>query len=108
MDKTFDISTFVEDRLKHANSVWFNLDDQFSVRLFIDKNIKKYFERKPLRGQTIVGEDKDGSIEIEIFISHKMEIIPVIFWYIPFIKVLEPQWLANDIKNRVEEYYKEI
>lgn len=108
LDKTFEIPQIVEDRLRYANSVWFNLDEQFVVKLFIDKSIKKYFERKPLRGQSINGVDRDGSIEIEIKLTHEMEIMPLIFWYIPFIKVLEPQWLADDVKERVQGYLKEI
>lgn len=108
LENSFEIPPIVEDRLRYANSVWFNLDEQFSVRLFIDKNIRKYFERKPLRGQTILGEDIDGSIEIEIKISNEMEIMPLIFWYIPYIKVLEPQWLADDVKEKVQGYLKEI
>ena len=108
LNKTFEIPALVEERLKYANSVWFNLDEQFVVRLFIDKEIKKYFERKPLRGQTIIGEDKDGSIEIEIKISNTMEILPLILYYIPYIKVLEPQSLADEIKDRVQGYLKEI
>ena len=83
-------------------------DKQFVVRLFLDKSIRKYFERKPLRGQTIIGEDKDGSIEIEIKISNTMEILPLILYYIPYIKVLEPQSLADEIKDRVQGYLKEI
>ena len=55
-----------------------------------------------------MGADKDGSIEIEIKLTHEMEIIPLILWYIPYIKVLEPQWLADDVKSRVQEYLKEI
>lgn len=108
LDKNFEIPQIVEDRLKYANSVWFNLDEQFVVRLFIDKNVRKYFERKPLKGQTIIGEDKDGSIEIEIKTSNEMEIIPLILYYIPYIKVLEPKWLAENVKCRVQEYLKEM
>ncbi|WWW10776.1 transcriptional regulator [Arcobacter cryaerophilus gv. pseudocryaerophilus] len=104
----FEIPALVEERLKFANSVWFNLDEQYSVRLFIDKQIRKYFERKPLRGQSIIGEDRDGSIEIEIKISNNMEIIPLILYYIPYIKVLEPQHLADEIKDRVQGYLEEI
>jgi predicted DNA-binding transcriptional regulator YafY len=32
----------------------------------------------------------------------------LILYYIPYIKVLEPQWLADDVKERVQEYLKEI
>lgn len=108
LETNFEIPSIVEDRLKHANSIWFNLDEQFSVRLFIDKSIKKYFERKPLRGQRIIGEDKDGPIEIEIKLTNEMEIIPLIFWYITYIKVLEPQWLADNVKEKIQGYFKEI
>ena len=108
LDNKFEIPQIVEDRLKYANSVWFNLDELFSVRLFIDKTVRKYFERKPLRGQAIMGEDKDGSIEIEIKISNTMEIIPLILYYIPYIKVLEPQFLADEVKEKVQGYLKEI
>ncbi|QKF77355.1 helix-turn-helix transcriptional regulator [Arcobacter defluvii] len=108
LEYTFEIPQIVEDRLRYANSVWFNLDEQFSVRLFIDKNVRKYFERKPLKGQTIIGVDKDGSIEIEIKITNEMEIIPLILYYIPYIKVIEPQWLADGVKEKVQGYLKEI
>ena len=108
LDKTFEVPQIVEDRLKNANTVWFNLDEQYSVRLFIDKDIRKYFERKPLLTQTILGIDSDGSMEIEIKISNNMEIIPLILYYVPYIKVLEPQSLADEVKSRIEEYYKEI
>ncbi|MGH2308128.1 transcriptional regulator (plasmid) [Arcobacter cryaerophilus gv. pseudocryaerophilus] len=104
----FEIPSLVEERLKFANSVWFNLDEQYSVRLLLDKQIRKYFERKPLRGQSIIGEERDGSIEIEIKISSNMEIIPLILYYIPYIKVLEPQHLADEIKDKVQGYLKDI
>ncbi len=104
----FEIPTIVEERLKHANSIWFNLNEPFTVRLFIDKDARKYFERKPLPSQMIIGEDKDGSVEIEIKITHEMEIKPLIFWYIPHIKILEPQWLNDLIKKDILNYSKEI
>ena len=108
LENTFEIPEIIEERLRYANSVWFNLDEQFPVKLFIDKSIRKYFERKPLKGQSIIGEDKDGSIEIEISITNEMEIMPLIFWYIPHIKVLEPQWLADVVRNKVQGYLEEI
>ncbi|MBN2833072.1 MAG: transcriptional regulator [Campylobacterales bacterium] len=104
-ENTFPILEDIEDRLKKANSIWFDLDNpSFDVHLYIDKEIVKYFERKPLKGQTIFGEDADGSIELMISITHKMEILPLIFWYLPYIKVLEPQWLADKVKDKVIAY----
>lgn len=105
----FNITSDIEDRLKKANSIWFDLDNKlFDVHLFVDKEIVKYFERKPLKSQTITGKDADGSIELVLSITHEMEILPLVFWYIPYIKVLEPQWLADLVKSKVEDYFQSI
>lgn len=105
----FNITSDIEDRLKKANSIWFDLDNElFDVHLFVNKEIVKYFERKPLKSQTIVGKDADGSIELVISISQEMEILPLIFWYMPYIKVLEPQWLADIVKEKVSVYLQSI
>ena len=37
-----------------------------------------------------------------------MEIIPLVLYYIPYIKVLEPQHLGDEIKDRVQGYLEEI
>lgn len=55
-----------------------------------------------------MGEDSDGSIEIEIKITHNMEIKPLIYWYIPHIKVLEPQWLVDIMKKDIGTFFKDI
>jgi predicted DNA-binding transcriptional regulator YafY len=109
LENTFSISSDIESRLAKANSIWFDLDKElFDVNLLIEKDIAKYFIRKPLKSQVITGEEKDGSLEIVVSISSEMEIIPIIFWYIPYIKVLSPDWLADMVKTKVGEYHKEL
>lgn len=108
-DNTFAINTTLEERLKKANSIWFDLDKElFDVHLLIDKEIMTYFERKPLKGQTIIGKDADGSVEIIVPITHEMEIVPLIFWYVPYIKVLEPQWIADIVKEKIQAYHQSL
>lgn len=104
-DGGFSLETDLEERLKKANSIWFDLNTKpIDVHLLIDKEVMTYFERKPLKGQSIVGKDADGSTEIMISITHEMEILPLIFFYIPHIRVLEPQWLAEIVKNKIQKY----
>lgn len=104
----FKIDASLENRIKSANSVWFDINEKFYVRLCVDKGIRKFFERKPLPNQQIMRENSDGSIEIEIQITHPMEIKPLIFYYLPRIKVIEPQSLADEILADIERYLKEI
>lgn len=108
-EETFQIDSLLEERLKKANSVWFDLDEElFDVHLLIDKEIMTYFDRKPLKGQSVVGKDPDGSCEVIVPITHEMEIIPLIFWYMPHIKVLEPEWIADIVKGKTQEYLQSL
>ena len=104
----FKIDESLENRIKSANSAWFDPEKSFIVRLWIDKVVKKYFERKPLPNQQIMCESEDGSIEIEVQVTHIMEIKPLVFYYLPHIKVIEPSSLADDILAEMERYIKEI
>ena len=104
----FKIDESLENRIKSANSAWFDPEKSFIVRLWIDKVVKKYFERKPLSNQQIMCENEDGSIEIEVQVTHIMEIKPLVFYYLPHIKVIEPSSLADDILAEMEGYIKEI
>lgn len=104
----FKIDESLENRIKSANSAWFDPEKSFIVRLWIDKVVKKYFGRKPLPNQQIMCENEDGSIEIEVQVTHIMEIKPLVFYYLPHIKVIEPSSLADDILVEMERYIKEI
>jgi len=78
---------------------------QIQVQLFLDKMIAKYFKRKPLsRNQRIVKEYDDGSCDMEIHITDYMEIIPTIQRFLPYIKVIEPANLQEEIHKNIKKY----
>jgi len=93
--------------LENAINIWFNLEKEpVNVLLHVGGDIAKYFQRKPIaKSQTISSiNSEDGSIELSLKITHGMEIIPTILHWLPHIKVLEPEWLKNDIIKTVEKY----
>ncbi|MGX3044025.1 helix-turn-helix transcriptional regulator [Helicobacter sp. T3_23-1056] len=104
----FEITANIEQRLEKANNVWFSLENPYQVQLLIDKEAAKYFLRKPLKGQQNLGTNPDGSLEITLEITNQMEIIPLILYYIPHIKVLEPEHLRDSVKKIVQQYLSEI
>ncbi|MCD8213963.1 MAG: WYL domain-containing protein [Campylobacter sp.] len=108
LDDKFEVPNTLEERIRNANSVWFNLNKPQIARLLLAPQITKYFERKPYAKQSITGKDNDGSVEIEIEYTNMMEIKPLIYYYIPFIKVLEPKELADTIRDEIKEYFGEI
>ncbi|MBP3224059.1 MAG: WYL domain-containing protein [Campylobacter sp.] len=106
--EVFKISAQVQKRIKQARSVWFELEDKYRARLWIDEVIAKYFRRKPYINCDFTKECEDGSIEIEFGFSNPMEVKPLIYRFLPHIKVVEPAWLNDEIKAQIAGYIGEI
>lgn len=100
----------INHALENATSIWFQHGEGakwFEVILFADKGIAKYFKRKPISPtQSILKEYPDGSIDISIKITHEMEILPMVGYWIPHMKIVEPEWLANTMNDRIQSYLK--
>lgn len=78
----------------------------FAIELFLDKKVSKYFLRKPInQTQRVLKTYEDESIDIEVFITDFMEIIPLIQSYLPNIMVISPDELNKTIKTNLEEYF---
>ena len=107
LGRGFTLSDEVEQRLKNAHSAWFNMNPPFLVRLLIDAKMAKYFKRKGINGAMIYPQ-KDGSMILEMEISHIMEIKPLIYEYIPYIRVIEPQWLNDSLKDEIAKFLESI
>ncbi|KIM11036.1 MAG: transcriptional regulator [Sulfuricurvum sp. PC08-66] len=105
-DEHYEIDPSVIARIEEASSVWFSLDEPFEVRLWIDAEVAPYFQRKPLRTQRLMGQDGDGSIEVALRITHEMEILPLVLWYLPHIRILSPKWLDKALDKKIEAYKK--
>lgn len=104
----FEISSETEINIKRINSAWFDYENKFDVKLLVNADTIKYFKRKPLKTQFISGQDKSGAVEITISVSHEMEIIPLVLWWIPNVKILEPDWLSRKMEQKIEAYLKEL
>lgn len=106
LDEIFTYPKEVALTIEKAFSVWFTLDKPFEVRLWVDKEIAPYFERKPYQGQSIQGRDADGSIEVVLHVTHEMEVLPIVQWYLPHIRILEPQWMNDTLMDKIAAYTK--
>ena len=108
-DELFKIDSALDKVLENSLSVWFQHDKEpFDVKLYANPKIAKYFDRKPLPTQTIISTNEDGGINFNLKITHEMEIIPIIKYWLPHLKVLEPQWIRDLIINDLVEFQKNI
>jgi len=106
---TFETDGELNTLLDESISVWFQRDvEPFEVKLFADKSAAKFFRRRPLPTQKVDSINNDGTMEFAVTITHEMEILPIIKYWIPHIYVIEPEWVKEIVQKDLESYLKKI
>jgi len=72
--------------------------------VFFPATIAHYFKRRNLLpGQEILAEDKNG-ITLRCHAAHENQILPLLFYWLPNIEVLEPAWLKATFLKTLHDY----
>lgn len=104
-DTVFSPDEKIDDLLNNSISIWFKANiDPFIVKLYADTTATKYFKRRPLPTQSIESIHQDGTMEFTLKITDEMEIIPIVKYWIPHLKVLEPLWISEMIDEDLQSY----
>jgi len=107
LENKFRKSKKIEELISNAINIWFNETDSFEIELLIDKSIKKYFMRKPIsKSQRLKKFDEDGNMIVTLNITNEKEIIPIIKYWLPNIKVLKPIGLNKKIQEDIQKFLK--
>ncbi|MCD6173787.1 MAG: WYL domain-containing protein [Sulfurimonas sp.] len=103
--KTFTVDEDIEELLENSINIWFKSDiEPFEVKIYADKVATKYFKRRALPTQIIETLSQDGTMEFVVTITDEMEIIPIIKYWIPHLRVIEPMWISEMIDEDLESY----
>ena len=105
-ETNFDIDSKLEELLKNSISIWFQENiEPFEVKINVSNIVSKYVERKPIAPTQIVESVyEDGSIDIVVKVTHEMEIMPLVKYWLPYMKVIEPKWIDKIICNDLKKY----
>lgn len=109
-DKKFTTDKNLEELLENSINVWFDSDvEPFEVVLFFDKHAAKILKRKPIsKSQRIITEYKDGSCDISLKITHKREVISIIQYWMPHIKIVSPQSINDIVMKNCKKFMGSI
>ena len=103
----FTTPTEIDTLLENSINIWFQSDrEPFEVILHADAEIVKYFKRKPLPTQRIMNTYSDGSVDFVVTITYEMEIIPIIKYWLPHLRVVDPSWIEEVITEELKSYIK--
>ena len=105
-EETFESSAKLDRLLDNSISIWFDQNvEPYRVTLNISAEVAKYFKRKPIsKSQVTESLHEDGSMVVSVETTNDMEIIPFVKYWMPHIKVLEPDSIKETINNDLKLY----
>ncbi len=91
-------------QLEGDESIWFGKEKQkvlFSVR----PEVAHYFkQRKLLPEQSIQTEEKTGALIVCCYICHEMQLLPLVRYWIPYIKIIQPEHFQQKLERDLADY----
>lgn len=90
-------------------SIWSSTGEkEVVVKLYVKPEVASYIKDIKLhKSQTIVDEHHDGGLEVHCTITHKLELLPQVKYWLPRIHILEPLWLRDELLRDLEMYSDE-
>ena len=107
-DSTFKHNPKIIDSLENSINVWFSTSaEPYEVILWVDPDVVTYFERKPIVKNQKLYKKSDGSAEMVLKITSEEEIYPILKFWMPTLRVIEPVWIQEKFTEMLTQYLSE-
>jgi len=104
-DTTFKHNPKIIDSLENSINVWFSTSaEPYEVILWVDPEVVTYFERKPIVKNQKLYKKSDGSAEMVLKITSEEEIYPILKFWMPTLRVIEPIWIQEKFTEMLTDY----
>ena len=104
LETFFKADPTIDKQLDEDDGIWLS-DAKQEVVLKVRAEVAGYFKRRKLiANQVIEKELEDGGLIISAKIGHSNQIIPIVRYWIPHIKVISPEELQVEIDKSLKEY----
>ncbi|WP_240933378.1 YafY family protein [Diaphorobacter sp. HDW4B] len=101
---SFSPDASVHEYLKSEDTIWLN-QEKAKVVLKVAPPAASYFQRRQLIGsQKIEMTLEDGEILVSGLIAHPNQILPVVRYWIPYIRVISPDGLQAELDAQLKAY----
>lgn len=104
LDATFDWSKEVDTKLTTEDGIWFT-GSQHEVVLKVSAEVAGYFKRRKLiANQVIEKELADGGLLISAKVGHPNQVLPIVRYWVPHIKIVSPESWQRDLERSFLDY----
>lgn len=103
---TFEPQADLLAMLYNEDSIWLNTKKS-KVVLKVAKEAAIYFERRKLVGGQLIEERlEDGSLIVSAQVAHPNQILPIVRYWIPHVRIVSPEGLQGEMEHTLKEYFR--
>jgi predicted DNA-binding transcriptional regulator YafY len=104
LEITFNWNSEIDKHLTEEDGIWLSGKKQ-EVVVKVDSAVASYFKRRKLiANQVIEKELEDGSLIISAKVGHTHQILPIVRYWIPNIRIVSPEYLQGELENELFKY----
>lgn len=103
-DDTFEPHADIRRQIEEDDDVWFG-EEKTEVLLTVAPQVAYYFQRRKLLPlQTIDKELENGGLLVSSRISDENQILPLVRYWIPHVRILDPGWLRDRLEGGLQKF----
>lgn len=105
-NESFEHDPEVLKMLADEDSIWFGQQKQ-QVLMKVQPEVTVFFkERRLFPEQQIEQESESGELLISCQIRHEMQLLPLVRYWLPYVKIIEPIHFQEKLEQDLEGYLR--
>lgn len=106
LESVFPWSKDIDRRLAEEDSIWLS-ENPLDIVLNIGPEVAAYFKRRKLIANQIIEQElADGSLLISTRVGHPNQVLPIVRYWLPHIRIASPASLQRDLEQGLRDYLK--
>jgi len=103
-DSTFSTDPAIENTVQAEDGIWFN-EEKKEIVLKIAHQVASYFKRRKLIAHQIIEKElEDGGLILSAKVAHLNQILPIVRYWIPHIRIISPEGLQTEMESEIKHY----
>lgn len=104
LDTKFPADPNIDKLLVEEDGIWFR-EEKREIVLKISKEVAGYFKRRKLiANQVIEKQFEDGGLIVSAKVGHVNQVLPIVRYWIPHIRVISPEGLQVEMEKELAQY----
>lgn len=104
LESNFPADPNIDKKFAEEDGIWLS-DERKEIVLKIDQEVADYFKRRKLiANQVIEKELEDGGLIISAKVGHPNQVVPIVRYWIPHIRIISPDGLQAEMEAEISTY----